>query len=93
MEINTCNFTFISLRNNLPCRVTGIERTWEYLKNEFNRFTDGLADSNARYFETIGQGPQLFAVVFPHVCYHDQEQWFKYRSAFDIVFDRMEISD
>ncbi|CAM4841177.1 unnamed protein product [Rotaria magnacalcarata] len=77
--MNTCSFTFISLRNNLPCRVMGIERTWDYLKNEFDREGNGLSDPTARYFETIGPGPQLFAVVYPSIYYHDQQQWFKYK--------------
>jgi len=69
----------------------GIERTWDYLKKEFDRQGDGLPDSAARYFETVGPGPLLFAVAGSSVYYHDQEQWFKYKSAFDIVFDTMEI--
>lgn len=70
-----------------------MERTWEYLKNQFDRHSEGLPDPTAQYFETMGQGPQLFAVIYPDVYYHDQERWFKYRSAFDVVFDQMEISD
>jgi hypothetical protein len=93
MNMNTCSFTFVSLRTNLPCRVMGIERTWDYLKNEFDRQGDGLLDPIARYFETIGPGPQLFAVLPLCVYYHDQQQWFKYKSAYDIVFDTMAIPD
>ncbi|CAF3695544.1 unnamed protein product [Rotaria sp. Silwood1] len=52
----------------------GIERTWDYLKHEFDREGNGLPDPTARYFETIGPGPQLFAVVTPSVYYHDQRQ-------------------
>ncbi|CAF2697448.1 unnamed protein product [Rotaria sp. Silwood2] len=91
--MNTCSFTFISLRTNLPCRVMGIERTWDYLKNEFDREGNGLSDPAARYFETIGPGPQLFAVVNRSVYYHDQQLWSKYKSSYDIVFDTMEIPD
>ncbi len=91
--MNTCNFTYVTLRTNLPCRVMGIERTWEYLKSEFDREGDGLSDPTAKYFETIGQGPQLFAVVENSVYYHDQQQWFKYRSAFDIVHGTMEVPE
>ncbi len=91
--MNTCSFTFVSLRTNLPCRVLGIERTWDYLKNEFDREGDGLPDCTAKYFETIGPGPQLFAVIAPSVYYHDQNQWFKYKSAFDIGFETMELPD
>ncbi|CAF3647705.1 unnamed protein product [Rotaria socialis] len=89
--MNACSFTFISLRNKLPCRVMGIERTWDYLKNEFDRDGNGLSDPTARYFETIGPGPQLFAFVYPSVYYHDQQQWFKYKSSYDIIFDIIDI--
>ncbi len=91
--MNTCSFTYVTLRTYLPCRVTGIERTWDYLKNEFDRQGDGLPDPTARYFETMGVGPQLFAVADHSVYYHDQQKWFKYKSAFDIIFDTMEIPD
>lgn len=91
--MDTCSFTFVSLRTNLPCRVMGVERTWEYLKNEFNRQGDALADPTAKYFETIGPGPQLFAVIVPFVYYHDNNQWFKYKSAYDIVFETIEVFD
>ncbi|CAF1360858.1 unnamed protein product [Adineta steineri] len=91
--MNTCSFTFFSLRTNLPCRVTGIERTWDYLKAEFDREGDGLSELTAKYFETMGPGPLLFAVVDQSVYYHDQQQWHKYKSAFDIVFDTINISE
>ncbi|CAF1026565.1 unnamed protein product [Adineta steineri] len=91
--MNTCSFTYVSLRTNLPCRVMGIERTWDYLKVEFDREGGGLLESTAKYFETIGPGPQLFAVADHSAYYHDQQQWFKYRSAYDIVFDTMEVPE
>lgn len=91
--MHTCSYTFVSLRTYLPMRVMGIERTWDYLKKEFDRHSDGLPDPTAKYFETIGHGPLLFAVVGSSVYYHDQEQWSRYKSAFDIVFDTMEVPD
>lgn len=90
--MNTCSFTFVSHRTGLPCRVTGIERTWDYLKGEFDREGDGLPDPEAKYFETIGAGPQIFGVAGPAVYYHDQQKWFKYKSAFDIVPGTMDIA-
>ena len=81
-----CSFTFISLRNGSACRVSGIERTWDYLKSEFNRDGNEIDDLNVRYFETIGPGPQLFAATSSTVYYHHGNQWFHYQSAFDIVF-------
>ena len=91
--MNTCSFSYVTIRTGLPCRATGIERTWEYLKHEFDREGDGLPDSTAKYFETLGAGPQLFAVVDNSVYYHDQQRWFKYKSAYDIVHGMMEIPD
>lgn len=87
--MNTCKFTFVSLRTCLPCRVYGVERSWEYLKQEFYRHSDGLA--NAKYYETIGPGPQLFAVADNLVYYHVEEQWFPYISATDIEHGVMNI--
>ncbi|CAF1550109.1 unnamed protein product [Adineta ricciae] len=81
--MTTFSFTFISLRTKLPCHVSGVERTWEYLKKEFNRQSDGLP--GARYYETMGAGPQLFAVLDNEVYYHDEEQWFPYKSAMNLV--------
>ncbi len=89
--MNTCSFTYVSLLTNLPCRTMGVERTWNYLKMEFERQGNGLSDSTARYFETIGPGPQLFAVDSSYVYYHDQNKWCRYKSAYDIVFDTMDI--
>ena len=91
--MNTCSFTFVSLRNNLPCRVLGVERTSDELKKEFNRTGEELTEPSARYFETIGVGPQLFGVVQSSVFYHDDGKWFQYRSAFDLVFSRMELTE
>ena len=93
MNINTCSFTFVSLHTNLSRRVVGIERTWDYLKNDFHRDGDGLPGSGVRYFETITTGPQLFAVRTPHVFYHHDNQWYQYISASDIVFGTMEIPE
>ena len=93
MNVNTCSFTYVSLRSYLPQHVMGVERTWDYLKNEFYRDGDGLQGSGVRYFETITAGPQLFAVRTPHVFYHHDNQWHQYNSASDIVFGTMEIPE
>ncbi|CAF1463014.1 unnamed protein product [Rotaria magnacalcarata] len=90
-RMNTCSFTFTSLRTQLPCDVLGVERTWEYLKREFDRYSDGLPD--AKYYETMGSGPQLFAVVGDTVYYHDEEKWFPYTSATNIVHDTINLDD
>lgn len=92
--MNTCSFTYVTLRTSVPCRATGVERTWEYLKAEFDRQGDGLADPTAKYFETTTCGPQLFAVDgSSSVYYHDQGQWVKYRSAYDVEHGRIEIPE
>lgn len=91
--MNTCSFSYITLRTNLPCRATGVERTWEYLKAEFNREGDGLPYPEARYYETIGSGPQLFATSGNDVYYHDQQKWHQYKSAYDIEFSKMELPE
>lgn len=89
--MNTCSFTFISIRTLLPCHVFGVERTWEYLKAEFGRQSDGLPD--AKYYETMGPGPQLFAVVGDQVYYHDEEKWFPYASSTNIVHGVMDVDE
>ena len=89
--MNTCSFTFTSIRTNLPTHVLGVERTWEYLKQEFDRHSDGLP--NARYYETMGPGPHLFAAVGNTVYYHDEEQWFPYISTTDVEYGTMPIDD
>lgn len=89
--MNVCSFTFVSIRTNLPCRVSGVERTWEYLKQEFDRQSDGLPD--AKYFETMGPGPQLFAVVNEQVYYHHEQKWCPYISASDIVHETLNVDD
>ena len=91
--MNTCSFTYVPFHTYLPCRATGVERTWDYLKIEFEQQGDGFSDPTARYFETIGPGPHLFGVVGLSIYYHDQLEWHKFRSAFDIVFGTMEISN
>ena len=70
--MNTCTFTYVRLHTNLPCNVFGVERTWEELKTEFNREGDALSD--AKYYETMGPGPQLFAVIKDNVYYHDNNK-------------------
>ncbi|CAF1416226.1 unnamed protein product, partial [Didymodactylos carnosus] len=77
-------------------RITGVERTWKYLKVEFDRESDGLPDHKARYYEALGgPGPKLFAVCDgddvndkkdPVVYYHDEEIWSSYATGSDVEF-------
>jgi hypothetical protein len=89
--IPTCSFTYINYRTGLPIRVLGVERTWEYLEEEFNRKSDGLSD--AKYYEVFGPGPQLFAVVGTQVYYHHDNKWFPYDSACDITYGILNFDD
>jgi hypothetical protein len=90
--MNTCGLTDMTFRTYLPFCAVGIERTWNYWKNQFDQQGDALRNPMARYFEAIGPEPDVFAVAGSYVYYHDQEQGFKFKTAFDIVFDTMEIS-
>ena len=91
--VNTCSFSYVRLRTNIPCRARGVEREWDHLKAQFEREGDGLPNPTARYFETISCGPQLFAVDPSQVYYHDNKKWHPYRSAYDIEFGTMEIQN
>ena len=89
--MNTCSFTYVPVRTGLPCRSTGVERTWEYLKREFDRDSDGLP--NAKYYETLGPGPQLFAVVNDKVYYHHDNKWVAYVSAAFVTYGTMPMEE
>ncbi|CAF0788986.1 unnamed protein product [Adineta steineri] len=83
---NICSFTFIS-QAQIPVYVTGVERSWNFLKLEFDRQSDGLPSPNARYYQTLYAGPKLFAVDDNDVVYyHDAEQWTPYSSASIITY-------
>ena len=89
--MNTCSFTYVTVRTRLSCHTTGVERTWEYLKQEFNRNGDALPD--ATYYETIGLGPQLFAVVNNQVYYHYDNEWVPYQSATDVSYGTLAVRE
>jgi hypothetical protein len=91
--MNMCSFSYISLLTRIPRRATGIERTWDYIKTSFERQGDGLPYPTTRYFETIGQGPLFFAVHDVSVYCQYEQEWYKYRSSYDIVFDTKIVSD
>ncbi|CAF3923306.1 unnamed protein product [Adineta steineri] len=83
---NICSFTFIS-QAEIPVYVTGVQRSWNFLKLEFDRQSDGLPSPNARYYQTLYTGPKLFAVDDNDVVYyHDAEQWTPYSSASIIIY-------
>lgn len=76
-----CTFSYVNLRRQYVV-ATGTEDTWDSLKatSQERRTSGGLAHG-ARYFRTIGQGPELFAIYAGSVYYHDQDRWSQYRSA------------
>ena len=89
--LQQCSFTFVSLRTAMPVYVTGVERTWDYLKEAFKRKSNGLPESFTKYYETVGHGPFLFAVSEGTVYYHNEEQWIPYRSATGIEHNSITI--
>ena len=89
--MNTCSFTYVPLRTLLPSRATGVERTWDYLKREFDRNSDGLP--NAKYYETIGPGPQLFAAIEDKVYYHHDNRWVQYVSASHVTYGTIPMGE
>jgi hypothetical protein len=86
--LETCEFTFTSLKDFQFVYVKGIESSWYDLKHKFNRQGDGY-NSIASYYEKISRrGPQLFAIVNQTaVFYHDKDEWYQYRSARNITCD------
>lgn len=87
--MNTCSFSFTGSRTEIFGHCIGVEQTWEYLKKEFNRVGDGLP--NAKYYETIGLGPLLFAVVGEQVYYHYRGEWIPYTSCCDVTFGVLDL--
>ena len=84
---NICHFTFNAALSDATLHVTGVQRSWNYLKLEFDRHSGGLADPEARYFQTLYVGPRLFAVDTQNkVYYHDRETWIEYLSARDVRY-------
>ncbi len=82
--METCQFSYISLKTRLLTTAVGIERSWDHLKQEFDRSGPGIP--GATYYKTISLlGPQLFAVLNEkQVFYHDGGQWYPYNTAHDI---------
>lgn len=82
--MDTCQFSYISRTTYEIVTALGIEQCWNDIKSEFELAVGPL--SGAKYYKTISlQGPQLFAVKSKEsVWYHDEGQWFCYRTACDI---------
>ncbi|CAF1523872.1 unnamed protein product [Adineta ricciae] len=89
--MNTCSFTFTSIRTGLPVHVTGVEQTWNQLKHEFKLHMNGLP--SATYYKVIGPGPELFAVIDTIVFYQLDEHWHPYKTAINIEHGTMNIDE
>ena len=90
--METCEFSYIGIKTHLLITATGIEKSWDSLKEEFNISGPGIP--GATYYKTISvQGPQLFAVlVGTRVFYHDNGRWHPYNTASDIKFGLMNMT-
>jgi hypothetical protein len=84
--VEICEFTFTSAVSLRYIDAKGIESSWYDLKRKFD-LQGAECNSLASYYEKISQqGPQLFAIVNnTFVFYHDQDQWYNYRSAQNIT--------
>ena len=82
----TCTFTYTSAKKFLVITATGVERSWNDLKIEFDLEGEGLSD--ARYYKTISvDGPRLFAVRPDQtVWYFDDDGWHRYQTAKDLQY-------
>lgn len=84
---NICHFTFIAASSEATIHVTGVERSWDYLKLEFDRHSDGLFNKETKYYQTLYAGPRIFAVDDQNkVYYHEQEKWIEYISSRDVRY-------
>lgn len=88
--MDRCQFTYIALRDDMRCTAVGVEQAWEVLCAKLNRDGPGLPNGT-HYFTVSPKGPELFAVVENDdhfdVYYHDCGRWFRYVTAYDVVFD------
>ena len=85
--MDTCQFSYISLRDSLKRTAVGVEQAWEVLCAKLNREGSGLPNGT-HYFTISVEGPQLFAVDADRigVYYHECGVWCRYVTAHDISF-------
>jgi serine/threonine protein kinase len=83
-KLKNCTFTYVSDKVQNQIAAFGIETTWEWVQknSKENRTSGGLELPGARYFWTVGPGPELFAVAGSNVFYHHNNKWIKYNTAF-----------
>ncbi|UJR17015.1 hypothetical protein I4U23_003913 [Adineta vaga] len=68
-----CTFVYNKQVTKVALFVTGVARSWNFLKEEFDRQSNCISEPNVRYYQTLYAGPRLFAV--------DKEQWHAYKTA------------
>ncbi|CAF1459123.1 unnamed protein product [Adineta steineri] len=84
--MDTCQFTYVSLRDGIQRTALGVEQAWEVLCAKLHR--DGPGLPNGKHYFTISvDGPQLFAVdtESDSVYYHECGVWCCYVTARDII--------
>ncbi len=90
--MDTCRFTYISLRDGAQITAVGVEQAWEVLRAKLGRDGPGLPNGT-HYFTISVEGPQLFAVNADadrtNVYYHECGQWCRYITASDIIYGTM----
>jgi hypothetical protein len=85
--MDTCQFTYISRKDDTKRTALGVEQAWEVLCAKLNRNGPGLKNG-IHYFTISVDGPQLFAVDATKdndVYYHECDQWCRYVTASDII--------
>lgn len=72
--------------------VRGFRCAWSWLTQQSHEKGrgEGLHPTSAAYFKTVGQGPEMYAVLGEHVYYNDLGKWHQYCSATVIPWDAVE---
>lgn len=86
--MDTCQFTYIRLRDDAKITAVGVEQAWEVLCAKLQRNGPGLTNGT-HYFTVSVNGPELFAVAEDDnglgVYYHECGRWCRYITAHDII--------
>jgi hypothetical protein len=85
--MDTCQFSYVSLRDDVKRTAVGVEQAWEVLCAKLQRDGPGLPNGT-HYFTISVDGPQLFAVDSEGmgVYYHECGRWCRYVTAHDIIY-------
>jgi hypothetical protein len=89
--MDTCQFSYIRKKDDTKRTALGVEQSWEVLCVKLDRKGPGLA-GGTHYFTISIDGPELFAADADdtNVYYHDECQWHRYITAFDIKLSTMD---